>query len=289
MLQDGFLQSAKVIYNRADRIDVTAMGGFSQDSPKSGMELSILGSLLYHAKRHPYHILAVKTFLELVGARDSLFNNVMRQGPNNYTMNALQFTILYTMDAATISTGTELLAVLLQTFNHPRNHLACQDGPRRLSLLHLAVKHGNYAALDILLAEPGMNADMRNVKNLTALDLCLTRWQDSIRDGSDDYRLALKAGISEAAARAGWEATTEGLIECMERRGASRYGNIKTVFKRLSHFEMMWIRISGEGRIQRDGFDPTGIQSDVFSSAEKNDTARAIANLEVGGCLFFSR
>jgi hypothetical protein len=139
------------------------------------MKLSILGSLLYHAKRHPYRILAVKTFLELIGARDSIFNNVMQQGPNNYTMNALQFTILYTMDAATISTGTELLPVLLQTFNHPRNHLACQDGPKRLSLLHLAVKHRNYAALDILLTEPGMNPNMTNVQDLTAFDLCLTR------------------------------------------------------------------------------------------------------------------
>jgi hypothetical protein len=53
---------------------------------------------------------------------------------------------------------------------------------------------GNHAALDVLLNVKGMDFDLRNFKDLTAFDACLTRWQDSSRDANRDVLDAIKAG-----------------------------------------------------------------------------------------------
>lgn len=249
-LQEGCLESARIIYERADRIDAARV----YTPPGSDEKFNILGNLLFRAKRHPNRVPAVKAFLDIVGPRDDIFEKVIMREAYDQGFNALQFAIFYAFDSLYISTGTDLLAILLRIFHHPIKHLACRQGVWNNSLLHLAVQLGNHAALDVLLNVKGMDFDLRNFKDLTAFDACLTRWQDSSRDANRDVLDAIKAEKGKDWAHKQWESATNRMMESMEKKGASKYGEFSHVFKRLSPFEELGITISAEGKVTRTVF-----------------------------------
>jgi hypothetical protein len=50
--------------------------------------------------------------------------------PDGADLNAIQYAIFYAFDSQHISTGTDLLQILLERFNHPSKHLVAERAPR---------------------------------------------------------------------------------------------------------------------------------------------------------------
>jgi hypothetical protein len=242
----GHKKAAAVIFERAGRCDVI-MRRYNEHLK---MHRSILGELIWDAKFHPSHVNTIDAYLTCVGARDAVFEDVVLGGGSDAlrALNALQYALTY-RPGYNVSTGVDVLRILTKYFKHPTKHIAQTFGSRRDSLLHMVVLMGNHRAADHLLQLPGIDASYRNAQGFTAFDSCLNRWQDSSRNVSLAYTGELEAGVPEAEAMEHWETETLELMDVMRRRGASKYGSISHVFKRLSQEELQVIQVGEDGEL----------------------------------------
>jgi hypothetical protein len=260
----GHEKVAAAIYARAGRCDVDALTHW----PEAEGSRSILGSLIWNARFCPRYVKAIDDFLKLVGARESVFETVLRverDGSPPTVLNALEFTLLF-QPGFNPSAGVDILRVLTKYFKHPAKHLNALPGTDRYSiphmllmmghsfpgtvrysLLHTVVLMGNPPAADFLLKLRGVDAKCRDGGGVSAFDLCLMRWQDFARNASPAYTNALKAGVPEAEAQEDWETKTRQLMEVMKRRGASKFGSMSHLFKRLSAEQLRVIEVDDEG------------------------------------------
>lgn len=243
----GHAKVAKVIFERADCCDVIQL--VDQESGQDYQ--SILGDLIWDAKFHPSHVKTIDAYLKCVGARDAVFEGVVKMGDGDSSLvfNALQCALTY-RPGSNVSTGVDILQVLTKYFKHPTKHLASTFGSDRSSLLHMVIQMGNPPAADFLLKLPSIDGSYRNARGFTAFDACITRWQDSSRDTSLAYTSAVEAGAPEAEAREHWEKETLQLMDVLRRKGASRFGSISHMIKRLSAEELQWIEVDEDGDFQ---------------------------------------
>ncbi|KAK1832866.1 hypothetical protein QBC39DRAFT_64619 [Podospora conica] len=253
-----------------------------------GQRFTILGDLIWDAKHHPSHVRIVEAFIQCVGARDTIFEDVNRQD-NKYSLklNAIQLALAYRSRPG-VSTGVEILKVLTRYFRHPRRHLGQTMGENKLSLLHMVVDMANPPATDFLLQLPGIDPGARSADGLTAFDHCILRWQNSARDNSLDYTSALEAGVPLEKAKNDWDAGTTALLATMKRRGASKYGFISIAVKRLSAEHIKVMLVSEEG-----GFGITETTPQEFTpflaplpGGSGSAVVERVANLPIGKCTF---
>lgn len=249
-LQSVYPRNARVIYERADKVDACYVSDYKGTSSR----FTILGSLINNAKLDPNRIAAVDAFLDITKGRDSVFERVMVEEGEEQGLNALQMSIMYAFNSGHLSTGADVLGLLLKRFNHPTKHLACRHGSMGESLLHMAVSNGNQAALDVLLTEDGIKVDALNSEKLTPFDYCLVRWQDSSRDASKTVQDAIRAGKNTQWVHDQWEEATERMMRFMERKGMSKHGKIACSFKRISSSTIQSIMVSVDGKVKMQEF-----------------------------------
>jgi hypothetical protein len=125
-LETNCLKNAEIIYERADRVDAA----YVYKGPRTDENYSILGSLLFRAKLHPNRVPAVKAFLDIVGAREDVFNKVYTVGDDGQVWNALQYATFYAFDSSHISNSTDLLQILLGKFHHRSSTWPVDTVPR---------------------------------------------------------------------------------------------------------------------------------------------------------------
>jgi ankyrin repeat protein len=209
---------------------------------------SILGSLISEATSHPGHVKTIDLFLRMVGARDSVFHAVFkREGdPSPTVYNALEYALSYRPHLNCESPVVQILEVLTKYFQHPHKHLNAPSVAGNQSLLHLAVQTGDWRAACFLLQLGGVDLRARNADGWVAFDWCLLRWEDSSRDESPVHSGVL-ARVSKEKAQEHWETDTRELMRVMKGGGASKFGSISLVVKRLSAEELLIIGIDEEG------------------------------------------
>ena len=242
----GHQKVARCIFEQTDRYDVVT----HREIENKGIYGSVLGSLIWDSKFRPSSVKTIGAFLNCVGARDSIFENVIQviENDDRTCMNALQCALIY-RPRSNVSTGADILNELTKHFRHPNKHLGTVFGPDRDTLLHLAIKSGHPAAADFLLKLPGIDAAQRHARGLTPFDACITRWANTVRDESLSFTHDIESGVPRSKAIEYWGTETKEFIEVLTRNGAHKHGSLSHMFKRVSDDEIQMIQVDDDGKV----------------------------------------
>ncbi|KAF2007988.1 ankyrin [Amniculicola lignicola CBS 123094] len=273
-LQVNNFENAKIVWNRADKIDIVCRKTHEDD----GSSMTMLGRLLRRAIMFHSDLAQVKVFLELTGGREIVFDRVWADtDAGDY--NALQVAMAYTPFYGTKQITTGVLETILMYFKHPTKHLNKMQGEKQKSLLHMAVRYGNVAAVELLLNVNGLDWSVRDSDGLTAFDRALNRLQDSWRDQELKYWEVPLDKLESA--REEWEAQTRTMVHIMEARKCSLHSTYSHVFKRLSEeIVRRWMIFPDDGHIEVTDFK--------VSTFEKGDLLDRCKALPVGRCFYLA-
>lgn len=239
--------------------------------------MTLLGRLMRQAIIYASKLQAVREFLALSGSREILFDSVWDVQMGRY--NALQVAVGYFPHGKTKTLTAGLLELILQYFKHPTRHLACIHAPKSRSLLHLAVRYGNAAAVEILLGYPSVDVSQRDDEAGTAFDRALNRLQDSWRDKELAYWEVAPDQLE--GARDEWDNHTRTMIHVMQSKGASKHSTYSHVFKRLSEeIVRRWMVFPDDGRVEVTDFK--------VSTFVSGSIADKVKSLPVGRCSYLS-
>ncbi|KAF1841209.1 uncharacterized protein K460DRAFT_421020 [Cucurbitaria berberidis CBS 394.84] len=275
-LQNECFENARILFDRADKCDIVFRRLEDEDDPRSRESMTLLGRLMRQAIIYASKLQAVREFLALTGGREILFDNVWDVEMGKY--NALQVAVGYFPHGKTKTLTAGLLETILKYFKLPR-HLASIHHVKNRSLLHLAVRYGNVAAVEILLGYPGTDVTHRDDQGGTPFDRALNRLQDSWREQELAYWEVPADQLEQA--REDWDIYTRAIIMVMQAKGASKHSTYSHVFKRLSEEKVRrWMIYPDDGRIE-----VTDYQVSIFESGEIADK---VASLPVGRCTYYA-
>jgi hypothetical protein len=253
----GHHKVAQCIFDQTDRYDVVT----HRPIDGTGTQGSVLGFLIRESKFRPSGVKSISAFLDCLGARDSIFENVIQivEGDESTHMDALQLALFY-WPRSNISIGVDILDALTKHFRHPKNHLGKVYGSDRDTLLHLAIRSGHSSAADFLLKLPGMEAihGQRQARDLTAFDVCLIRWADSVRDSSFSFMHDIDAGVPKSKVIEYWNAETEEFTKVLTRHGANKHGKLSHMIKRVSANEVLMVEVGKDGKVSHNNFPYQG-------------------------------